>query len=27
VVLKNGAVPLDVLETLVDQYIATAKAA
>ncbi|MBU2180636.1 MAG: DUF885 domain-containing protein, partial [Gammaproteobacteria bacterium] len=27
VVLKNGAVPLDVLETLVDQYIASNKAA
>ncbi len=27
VVLKNGAVPLDVLEQLVDQYIQSAKAA
>ena len=26
VVLKNGAVPLDVLEQLVDQYIQSAKA-
>ncbi|WP_420849774.1 hypothetical protein [Rheinheimera riviphila] len=25
--LKNGAVPLDVLETLVDQYIASNRAA
>jgi uncharacterized protein (DUF885 family) len=25
VVLKNGAVPLDTLEQLVDQYIATSK--
>jgi hypothetical protein len=27
VVLKNGAVPLDILETLVDRYIADKKSA
>ena len=25
VVLKNGAVPLDILESIIDQYIAEAK--